>query len=235
MIAVVSIDTVVSEKGLEYIDKKVYSAPANYKSEDAIERYKKKAKAKELEKLSKHWTTGKVVCICAAILDSISGCHTATNCYTGDDEKAIIEGFFNMLVKEYISRCSGKGSQDFHVPFIIGRALVHKTGIPPILRNSNIDDVDKIFGYSKASSQRASLARYAHALGLSYNEKMPNAASVLPMIRLGIENWSTIEQSCRKNAEISLDILARYGIIFTNDNNVGGKYGSTVCENQAKG
>lgn len=194
----------------------------------------KNAKEKDFDKAGLHWTTGKIVCLCAKLLDQIDGSIRGCLTLSGEDERKILEGFFNFLIINKVSKIGGKGNVDFDIPFIIGRALVHDIGLPLMLQSNTVDDVDKIFGWGKQASQRATLDRYAFALGIE--GKTMHGSEVQGLvnnIRLGIEKWSTLELYCNRDVEIPLDILRRYSKIFT-VTNTGEDDGITVRENKGE-
>ncbi len=211
---VLDIETVSNERAEEYIEKhSSYSAPSNWKDMEKIERYILNAKAKDLDKTALHWTTGKIICICA--IDPIL---QKGFTFSGDDERKILTQFFSLLETGYGSLV-GKNSDTFDIPYIVGRAMALDLGLPRTLQHA-VTDVDKIFGWSAATTQRANLNRYAFGLGIdtktSHGSKVQ---SVYRNIVQGRESWKVLEEYCMQDVKITAEILTRYYKPFTKEEN----------------
>ena len=144
----------------EYTDNKTYKL-GNVKDPDKIEAAlaKKKEEARRTHAL--HWWTGKIISI--ALVDVLGD--EPEVCFSGHDEKLLLHELAMYLNKP--CKLIGKSSEMFDFRFIIGRYMALDVEIPRVFKqNSKLFDVDKFFGYSAQSSQRGSLAVYAHGLGL---------------------------------------------------------------------
>jgi DNA polymerase elongation subunit (family B) len=205
---VLDIETVKNNKAEEYIEKfNTYSAPSNYKDVEKIEQYILNAKAKDLESAGLKWWTGKIICI---------GCYDMLGkkeyVFYGDDEKKIIVDLFTLIERDSYTGIIGKSSSDFDIPFIIGRALRHNTGLPKILQHEKLDDVNKMFSFSKTSQQITSLTNYAW--GMEIDGKLGHGSAVQTMYNLAMMGddtaWTDIVSYCKRDVQIVVEMITRY-------------------------
>jgi predicted PolB exonuclease-like 3'-5' exonuclease len=210
----IDIETVKNSNAEKYIEQfNRYEAPSNYKDKEKIEQYILNAKAKDLEQAGLHWWTGKIICI--GCYDMLSNTEWF---FYGDDEQKILVDFFTLLETNSYTNIIGKSSSDFDIPFIIGRTLRHNIGLPTILRRTNLDDVNKMFSFSKTSSQISSLANYAW--GLEIEGKLGHGSQVQTMYNLAMlgdnKQWQDIANYCKRDVMIVVEMVNRYYKCFIN-------------------
>jgi len=199
----IDIETIPNQKAEAMVAAREYTAPANYKDPEKITSNISEQRRKDIERAALHWTTGQIVCI------SCVSEFTPAVVWSGLDERKVIFGFF-----EYLQSCNGyypcgKSFKNFDLPFIVGRAMVHKLAIPGKLKINNvIADIDDIFGVSARSNQHASLADYAFALDIPGKLDGLDGSNVAELVSTG--KWGLLEKYCIRDSEIANEILNRY-------------------------
>jgi DNA polymerase elongation subunit (family B) len=202
----IDIETVANEYVEEYVSKKSYSAAANLKDPEKIKANISEKRQADIDKAALHWWTGKIVCIGCV---DISSTKPQKMVFFGADEKTNLLGFFSYLLSkgpEY--SLTGKHTDLFDFPFIVGRALRHDIGIPEQLRTTVYvpRDVNHIFSRSSACAQIASLDDYA--FGLRIDPKTAKGSDVAQMYRDG--KWEELHNYCLHDAEIAAEMIRRY-------------------------
>jgi len=158
------------KRAKDYVDKKRFTAPSNYKNADSIAKNIQEQKDAANKKHGLSWITGKVVSV--ALCDVF-----------GDDEDIVIYGIDEveilMKLAPYMEgqKLIGKTSFMFDFPFLVGRYMANGLTVPHSLKlKGSLYDVDTFFGWSAASSQRGSLDGYAHGIG--YKSKPMHGSAV---------------------------------------------------------
>lgn len=199
------IETIPNEKALEFFTvHKNYSAPSNYKDEEKIKAYIDESRIEDFNKAGLYWWTGKIICI--TLHHVLRGDKKA---FYGEDELQLLTEFFTFLKNECAGcHLIGKSSDHFDIPFILGRALAHDLGIPQILRTNwaKINDVDKIFAFSKACSQVSTLNAYAFGLGIK--QKLRHGSQVKQMHSEGLTE--EIMEYCQQDTDIVAEMIRRF-------------------------
>lgn len=165
---------------------------------------------KMIETAALYWWSGKIVCITAKIRNK-----KPPMIWFGSNEAKILSKFFDWLAENPGIPLIGKSSDDFDVPFIIGRAMAHNLGIPYHLRMGKPDylsDIDKIWGFSKAAPQRSSLNNYC--IGLGIKQKIAHGTDVAKWYDMAMSGddtqWKKITEYCVDDTMIVDTILDRY-------------------------
>jgi predicted PolB exonuclease-like 3'-5' exonuclease len=161
----IDIETVANERVEEYIATQHYKAAANIKDPVKIEANIAEKKLQDREKAALYWVTGRIILI--GCEDLTTGKKFMFNGIILKEDEMLVK-FFTFIVNSYYSPVLvGKNSRDFDLPFIIGRALVYKLGIPECLHfEKQINDVNHIFSRSSSCNQLGTLDDYAFALGM---------------------------------------------------------------------
>jgi hypothetical protein len=185
------------------IGSKEFSAPSNYKDPQKIAENIAEQRARALDKAALHWTTGKVVCICATAETG------AVFEYASHDEKAILGDFkdwCNDFQKENGPSCLvGKSNHIFDDGFLIGRYMFHRIGFPQQLVFGT-RDINNIFGYGNSHPQQAKLQDYA--LALCEAKKLANGMDVAGMVDAG--KWDEIREYCKQDVKLTKEIWEIY-------------------------
>lgn len=154
------IETVPNDRAENWVNSQMPKAPANYKDPLKIAAKELEAKEKLREKLGLHWWTGRVVLIVAQTESLAAFIHT--------NEKVILNEFATWLQENKVTTLVGKSSDDFDIPFLIGRYIANDLGIPYALLSvktqRELTDIDNIFGYR--SAQQSTLENYAFGMGI---------------------------------------------------------------------
>lgn len=211
---VIDIETAANDRINEYIETVEVRAPSHYRDKTKIEAYREEQLKKIKEKAALHWWTGKVLCV---------GCKFYPNggeaFFGGENEKDVLNGFFKVIDKPLdfdlplILNIIGKSSNDFDVPFLIGRAMANGIGIPEQLRqipkDKPLTDIDQIFGRSHASGQRTSLDNYAFGMGLPL--KLEDSAWI-PKAYIGqhVDFWEKLRKHCHADVDVTYAIIEAY-------------------------
>lgn len=144
----------------EYTDSKDYKL-GNVKDPDKVQAKLQEKREEARRKHALHWFTGKIISV--ALVDVMGD--EAETCISGHDEKEILHELALCLNKP--CKLVGKSSEMFDFAFIRGRYMANNIEIPRVFKQANKQfDCDKFFAWSAQSSQRGSLADYAHGLGL---------------------------------------------------------------------
>lgn len=205
-VLVLDIETVPADNHEDYYKGKKYKAPSNYKDPAKIEDYINSARLSDMEGAGLHWWTGKIICICGT--DAVTG--ESYNFY-GENEKEILTKFFDVVLKNNYTTFIGKNSSTFDMPFIVGRALHHDTGLPPALFNRSIRDIDHVFSYSSQCAQRSSLADYAWGLGIQGKSGHGSEVhGMYLMSKLNEGEWDNIVSYCKNDVAIVVEMFRRY-------------------------
>jgi hypothetical protein len=178
---------------------------------EEIEQWRLKERQKILDKAPLHWTTGKVICIsCIELIHP-----DRPRVWSGDNEAKVLTGAFDFISQLTQPILVGKSSRNFDVPFVIGRAMKHRLGIPSFLRLDRPDplhDVDQIFGWGQKAPQAASLDNYCRALGLP--SKKGTGAMVqdwyAEILCGDLDKWKTIQEYCLDDSVKVAEILSLY-------------------------
>lgn len=164
---------------------------------------------KDFDKAALYWWTGKIICV--SCVDEKG----ETSMWSGIDEKLILSQFFRTLVNVYPRHSLiGKHSQEFDIPYVIGRAMAHDLGLPDHFRLAKepMTDVNRIFSARDSSPQVTSLKNYAFGLGLP--PKLGEGSEVsewYAQALLGDDSyWEKIQGYCVHDSMLVLDILKRY-------------------------
>lgn len=205
-VLIIDIETVPADNHEQFYKQKKYHAPSNYKDQAKIESYINEARLSDMEKAGLHWWTGKIICISAydIVNDKM---HT----FYGENEKDVLCKFFDLLNAERVNTLIGKNNSTFDIPFVIGRALHHDTGIPTCLQIKSIRDIDHVFSFSSQCDQRTSLANYAWGLGI--DGKSGHGSEVYSMYlatKLNDGEWDTISKYCQQDVKIVSEMYRRY-------------------------
>jgi len=210
---VFDIETIKNSRADKFFEQKTDYKVGNRKDPEKVESYIKECQEKDREKAALHWATGKIVTI--GIYDALIN---AGQCWSGDNEIDILHGFFSYLDRVAMERgggvfLSGKQTENFDIPYTIGRAMRHNIGIQHLLRPPNervIRDVDHIFGMRSSASQTGSLSKYAWGLKLA--PKTASGADVAGMVAAG--DWDTLEEYCLQDCKIPAEMIARYNKVY---------------------
>jgi hypothetical protein len=154
------IETVPNSEAENWVNSQLPKAPANYKDPLKIAAKELENREKLRDKLALHWWTGRVVLICASV-DGLN------HSFISRDEVQILHWFADFLKDHQISTLMGKSSDDFDVPFLVGRYIANDIGIPSVLQPYNnrvVQDIDQWFGHR--SSQQSTLENYAWGMGI---------------------------------------------------------------------
>jgi len=192
----------------EYTDKKVYNAPANWKDQDKIAAKVAEMRAADIKKAALHWWTGRVVCI--SVTDVISG---KPQSFFEPEEKNLLRDFATYMSGKSSSNFAwhiiGKNVLDFDLPFLRGRMMYHDLGLPAWLRpNHSIEDIDHIFGRSRASGQHGKLSDYA--FGLDIKGKLDDiSGEEVPQMYID-GHIERIVEYCEQDTQIVAEIYRRF-------------------------
>jgi hypothetical protein len=160
------IETRANDRAREYYER-FWTPPGNVTKPETIAA-KKEEQLKTLDGAGLRWWTGAVCCICART--------------DGDDKFSMVNADETFLLNSFFSWCRtreaendvvyiGKNALDFDRPFCIGRALAGRVILPYKFcdkgNKSPILDIDKIFGWSRSSTQQIGKLRdFAWGLGI---------------------------------------------------------------------
>lgn len=82
---------------------------------------------------------GKIICISVGVISDKDARKIRIKSFSGDDEKKLLEDFFQMLIKHFNSNdnilCAHNG-KEFDYPYIARRGLINGLKLPKILDNS---------------------------------------------------------------------------------------------------
>lgn len=148
-----------------------FEAPKNYKSEEAIEKYK-------LEKLTDfiadgglHAHTGKVIAIGYSF-----GNREPVVDFELNDEKRLLETFWNLIVDEHgamTHQVFGFNSNNFDIPFMVRRSWINDVEVPPTIfyrrgGRMYLNDMfkDVMLEWSCGSMEKVKLDVVAKSLGV---------------------------------------------------------------------
>ncbi len=209
----IDIETVANSRAQEYYDKKYYSPPANYKDTEKIKKFLADKRHSDRKKAGLSWWTGKVICVCLINIEKLTTHH-----FSGGEETVVLRELFNFLDDSYATLI-GKSSEDFDIPFLIGRGMVNNLPIPDTLKPWNherIRDVDHIFSRSAVCQQRSTLNDYAWGLGIA--QKISEGSQVQAMYdetlisnALSSEaKWSEIRAYCMRDTQIVAEMIKRF-------------------------
>ncbi len=214
---VIDIETVENARAKELFQKTVYKPAANLKDPAKIEQSILEKRQKDMDQAALHWWTGKVICLCANVLQGVGPVPEKAKTFIGDDEKELLMSFYDWLTS-LCTRSHGvtvvaKSGEYFDLPFLVGRSLVHDIGIPEVLRPRRaLNDIDHIFSYSTNCDQRSSLQNYAFGLGVT--GKLFHGSEVAGMyaqVQMGdTDQWKVIGAYCAQDTDIATEILKRY-------------------------
>lgn len=128
------IETVNSDTTDKYIDSfRTFEAPSNYKTEEAIANYIKKAKARERAKAALYIPTQVIWVITAEDV------HTGkTYRFSEVDERQVIRKFFSFLDAYEDHVIFGFNSRGFDIPALYGAACRNELQVPKQLRHPNL-------------------------------------------------------------------------------------------------
>jgi predicted PolB exonuclease-like 3'-5' exonuclease len=108
-----------------------FEAPKNYKSEEAIEKYKLERLADFIADGGLHAHTGKVIAIGFAIGDRLPVVNIDL-----ENEKSLLETFWNLIVDEHGAmshQVFGFNSNTFDIPFLVRRSWINDVEVPPTI------------------------------------------------------------------------------------------------------
>jgi hypothetical protein len=188
------IDKPTAEKILA---KKKFSAPSNWKDPDKIAQNVAEQAENWLSRCALHWTTAKVVCICAIDGDDVFK-------IASDNERSLLEDF-SLWSSKPGSTLVGKSNHIFDDGFLIGRYMVNHLLIPRPL-TARTFDVNQVFGYGRNHPQQSSLNSYAIAFGL--DEKLASGDQVHEMVNEG--RYDDIADYCLQDVLLVKQITERY-------------------------
>lgn len=154
-------------------------------------------KAKDYDKAALHWTTGKVVCICAqsgkdefALADS--------------DERKVLIQFCTWLEGKESAVLVGKSNRIFDDGFLKGRLLAQSMDIPYILTLKSYDILD-FWGFGRGHPQHASLNDISLALGIG--SKNGHGSDVAELVEKG--DYDAIREYCMNDVVLTKAIWER--------------------------
>lgn len=192
------IETYEADTAADIIGTKEFTAPANYKDPAKIESYINEQKAKAMLRAALHWTTGKVVAICAIRGDGIFK-------MAGDNEKEILTDFDIFLSGDPDTTLVGKSNHKFDDGYLIGRYLVNNIDLPRALCRDT-KDINRIFGWGNNHPQQAKLNSYAIALGIG--TKSADGSDVAGMVERN--EWDEIADYCLQDVKLTKAIGTRF-------------------------
>lgn len=210
------IETVANDCAKTYYAKKSYDAPANYKDPEKIANAIREKRQADMERAPLHWWTGKVVCVSASVINA----DVPPRNFLGKDERNLLIDFFDWLwwlEDRYEPRnapiLTGKSTDTFDLPFLVGRALAHDIGILAALRpRFPISDIDKVFSSSSQCDQRSTLANYAWGLDLA--PKTGKGTDVATLWHEILQGDTTARDRlaayCAHDNAIAAELLARW-------------------------
>lgn len=209
------IETVANSKARDYYAQKKYEAPSNYKDQEKIEKYILEKRHEDEKKAALSWWTGQIVCInVRSILKGTS------KTFVGAKEDKIIEAFFAYLEGEGRFVLTGKSSEYFDKPYIVGRALSLDLGLPQCLRPYRpLEDVDQIFGFGSRADQASTLDNYAFGLGLK--KKSGHGTDVQHWFNAAttgqdVEGFKKIAAYCADDVNIVAEMIRRWAKPWVN-------------------
>ena len=153
------IETRQHERADLYINKeKTFRAPANYKNDEAKEKYITEAKLKELSKSALNIPTMRVWVISAYDMET-----DITYSYADSDEAKVIEGFYKALANEWKDHVLvGYNNLRFDNPVLRGASVRTKIPVPSHLRfPAKTDDIVNDFYQMKLK-----LSDLGHMMGM---------------------------------------------------------------------
>lgn len=152
------------ERAYQYTDNGHYSAPSNYKDPEKIKANIDGQKKKAGTTHALHWWTGKIISYAMYNIDDPNDVKAVTLHDCDGCEGGLLLRLQNDL--EGVHGLITKSGEDFDLPFTMGRFMANELRVPNALKSPGNFDIDKIFGWSRASGQRSTLASYAYGLGL---------------------------------------------------------------------
>lgn len=141
-----------------------FSAPSNYKDEAKIQTWKAKKQEEWFLDASGSALSGKILAI--AIQEPFKN----ASFFADDDEKTLLQSFWDFYRRHYTCRFVGFGCNSFAIPFLVRRSWANRVAVPNIFRgrflNGNFLDLMQVWGCG--TSERATLANLAKFFGLKY-------------------------------------------------------------------
>lgn len=167
------------------------------------------AQAAAVDRAALNWWTGQIVCVCLIKTESIYSEEYEVKKIYGTDEKKLLVELAEYLELEVNDIPTGKHSELFDRPYVIGRMMANKVRIPQCIKDARVrtpKDVNHIFGFSSACSQITSLNNYAFGLGIE--GKLSSGSQVGEMYEA--EKWEELIDYCVQDNVIVLEMLRRY-------------------------
>ena len=177
MILSIDIETARNDRAFEYTDLAEYTAPGNIKDPAKIAAAIEEKKKKAADQHALTWWTGRV--ISCALVEVANGINVQAVIKNFDEKKLLID-LTDKLQFFGAHELWGKNSKTFDFPFLVGRYMANKIPVPPVLKlRDALKDIDDIFGFSSASSQRGKLDAYFFGLGLDL--KLMHGSDIGPL------------------------------------------------------
>lgn len=167
-------------------------------------------KAKALSKAALHWSTGQVFCV--NFYDTEKNQH---HFLYDRNEKNLLIAFGNKLEGDFINHQTVAKNIEFDRPFLCGRYIVHDLGIPTVLRQtpvSQIQDIEHFITRSKSSNQHAKLEAYA--LAMSVGNKTMSGSDVGDLYLKWImeddqDAIKKLNEYCKRDVDITREVYRR--------------------------
>ena len=126
--------------------------------------------------------------------------------FFGEDEKKILEQFFNSI--ENVDELIGFNSNSFDIPFIIKRAIINKVRLPQYWKQIKHTDLRKVvnsFFISYNAKEHGTLNQWGVILGCG--EKESNGLECVEAYNR--KDWKFIKEHCEFDCMITKALLIR--------------------------
>lgn len=135
----------------------------------------------------------RIICICCYNTDN-----NEVKSFCGEDEKKIIEDFFEYVKSLNSPHLIGYNCDSFDLPFVVRRAVVHKIRIP-VFSTTDLRKVANGFKYSYNKHEKGRLRDWAMILGMKV-DTLPGSE----MFKLFSEKkFDEVEKHCLEDIEIT--------------------------------
>lgn len=211
--AIYDLETVANDRAAAYYAQRTYDAPANYRDPEKIAAAIREKRQADMERAALHWWTGKVVCASVTVV----GGEQPTRNFISRDERSLLISIFDWFwwLEDFYDQIllSGKSSEYFDIPFLVGRALSHDLGILDCLRpRYPITDVDKVFSASSHCDQRTNLANYAWGLGIAGKTAHGSDVATIwfDILQGDLSAGKRLVDYCAQDNAIAVEMLTRW-------------------------
>lgn len=202
-VCVLDIETAVNSRANEIINQMTFKPKSTIKDPAKKEADVAAKKQSRIDKSALHWITGRVCHISVKTMDGRRFSKHAKH----EDEDILLTEMASFLYEVEATKIVGQKSKTFDRPFLIGRSIVHETGVPNVIKPYRVDDLDDIFGGSW-SGQTDTLDNYA--LACSLDRKVMDSALIPDLAQKG--EYDLIREHCDWDVHLTWELFRRFGL-----------------------